>query len=272
MQCSIFFKHCSKIHLRPQRDTLWCGHEQDSHAVTDNARRRSRERLEERERMILDAATELFATAGFHATSTRKIAAAAGVSEGTVFHYFGSKNELMLGILDRFYNGVLSPRAVEILDTVMDTRERIRQLALHHTQSLAADNALMMRLLQVYVGVDMEFIGRDRESPLRSLNRAYVKHFDRMVREGMERGELRQDLALRPLRDLFFGTLEYGMRTHMYHQGSDALDNYVDTLLEPLWRGMSRRREEDADALTAIDRLEAIAQRLEQTAVDLQRP
>ncbi|CAN0602748.1 unnamed protein product, partial [Ectocarpus sp. 12 AP-2014] len=197
--------------------------------MTESARRRSRERLEEKERIILDAATELFATAGFHGTSTRKIAAAAGVSEGTVFHYFGSKNELMLGILDRFYNGVLNPRALEILDTVMETRERIRQLAFHHAQALAADNALMMRLLQVYVGVDMEFMGSTRESPLRALNRSYVVLFDRMVREGMERGELRDDLAVRPLRDLFFGTLEYGLRTHISHNGTEGLDSYVDT-------------------------------------------
>lgn len=231
--------------------------------MTDTARRRSRERLEERERIILDAATTLFATAGFHATSTRKIAGAAGVSEGTVFHYFGSKNDLMLAILDRFYNGVLNPRALEILDTVMETRERIRLLALHHARSLAADNALMMRLLQVYVGVDMEFLGEHRESPLRALNRSYVVHFDRMIREGIERGELRNDLAVRPLRDLFFGTLEYGLRTHMAHKEADGLDDYVDTLLEPLWCGMTATVETASSTLTTADRLESICRRLE---------
>lgn len=234
--------------------------------MTDNARRRSRERLEERERGILDAATKLFATAGFHATSTRKIAAAAGVSEGTVFHYFGSKNELMLGILDRFYNEVLNPRAAEILDTIMDTRGRLRALALHHVSSLAADSALMKRLLQVYVGVDLEIMGQDKQSPLRELNRSYVGHLDRAVREGIERGDLRKDLETRPLRDLFFGTLEYGLRTHMYRHGAQGLDTYVDALLEPLWRGLSNSERPETSTELLAQRLELACERLERSA------
>jgi AcrR family transcriptional regulator len=233
--------------------------------MTDNARRRSRERLEERERGILDAATKLFATAGFHATSTRKIAAAAGVSEGTVFHYFGSKNELMLGILDRFYNEVLNPRAAEILDTIMGTRGRLRALAVHHVSSLAADSALMMRLLQVYVGVDLEILGQDKQSPLRDLNRSYVGHLDRAVREGIERGDLRSNLETRPLRDLFFGTLEYGLRTHMYRHGTEGLDSYVDALLEPLWEGLSQSLRSKTPA-QLTERLEEACERLERTA------
>lgn len=219
--------------------------------------------MEERERVILDAATKLFASGGFHATSTRKIAAAAGVSEGTVFHYFGSKNELMLGILDRFYNGVLNPRAAEILDTVMDTQTRLRELAGHHAQSLAEDNALMMRLLQVYVGVDFELADQAAESPLRTLNRSYVHHFDRMVREGMERGELRSDLAVRPLRDLFFGTLEYGLRTHVSGVGAAGLDEYVDQLIAPLWTALAVNRPTSDNAEQLLERLERACETVE---------
>ncbi len=239
--------------------------------MTDSARRRSRERLEERERIILEAATELFASAGFHATSTRKIAAAAGVSEGTVFHYFGSKNELMLAILDRFYNHTLNPRAAEILDTIMGTEDRLRELALHHVFSLTRNNALMMRLLQVYVGVDLEFIGQNQESPLRLLNRAYVGHLDRILREGAERGELRPDMELRPLRDVFFGTLEYGLRTHVYRHGTEGLEGYVDQLLNPLLQGLRKTAVDDPEPQATLERLDAVCTRLEETAKRLER-
>ncbi|GAB5413617.1 MAG: TetR/AcrR family transcriptional regulator [Congregibacter sp.] len=236
----------------------------------ENARSRSRARLEERERVILDAATELFASDGFHATSTRKIASAAGVSEGTVFHYFGSKNELMLGILDRFYNGVLNPRAAEILDTVMETRARLYALARHHVHSLAEDNALMMRLLQVYVGVDFELVKDSHESPLRTLNRSYVQYFDRIAREGMQRGELRSDLAVRPLRDLFFGTLEYGLRTHTSGVGQDGLDTYIDQLMEPLWTALAVHQPSANLSERLIERLEKACETVERAAEGLQ--
>jgi AcrR family transcriptional regulator len=237
--------------------------------MTDSNRQRSRQRLEQREQAILDAATRLFAGDGFHATSTRRIAAEAGVSEGTVFHYFGSKNDLMLAILHRFYHGALNPGAAQILDTVMDTRDRLRRLALHHVTALAADSALMMRLLQVYVGVDLELLGDNSESPLKALNRGYVGFLDRALREGMERGELRGDLDLRGSRDLFYGTLEYGMRSHLARVGSEKrIGDCVDRLLTPIWLGLAEHGRDAApgapgDRLQAIcDRLEALVNRL----------
>jgi AcrR family transcriptional regulator len=239
--------------------------------VNDSARQRSRERLEERERAILDAAARLFASSGFHATSTRRIAAEAAVSEGTVFHYFRSKNDLMLAILDRFYSETLNPGAEAILDSVMATRERLRALALHHTRALAADKALMLRLLQVFTGVDLEMRDAGSESPLRALNRTYVSYLDRILREGFERGDLHGELALRPLRDLFFGTLEYGLRTHLYRHGEEGLEAYVDALLDPLWRGLGAAAEEDGPAQPALERLDRAAERFEAVAERLER-
>lgn len=43
---------------------------------------------------LLQKATELFRTQGFHATSVDDVCAAAGVTKGTFFHYFKSKEAL----------------------------------------------------------------------------------------------------------------------------------------------------------------------------------
>ncbi|MBW1671218.1 MAG: helix-turn-helix transcriptional regulator [Deltaproteobacteria bacterium] len=44
-----------------------------------------------RKKVILMAATELFAQWGYTATPTSEIAQASGVAEGTLFHYFKTK-------------------------------------------------------------------------------------------------------------------------------------------------------------------------------------
>lgn len=44
---------------------------------------------------ILNAALKLFITKGFHGTSTSKIAKEAGVSNGTLFYYFNTKEALI---------------------------------------------------------------------------------------------------------------------------------------------------------------------------------
>jgi AcrR family transcriptional regulator len=55
---------------------------------------------DERRRVIIDAALALFARKGFRGTTTKEIAEAAGCSEGTIFKYFTSKDELYSAILE----------------------------------------------------------------------------------------------------------------------------------------------------------------------------
>jgi AcrR family transcriptional regulator len=54
----------------------------------------------------MDAARTLFAQRGFAATTTADIARHAGVSEGIVFHHFGSKAELLQAVAADYGRGV----------------------------------------------------------------------------------------------------------------------------------------------------------------------
>jgi TetR/AcrR family transcriptional regulator len=53
----------------------------------------------ERRRHFIDAALHLFSTRGFRGTTTKAIAAAAGVSEGLLFRHFSTKEDLYTAIL-----------------------------------------------------------------------------------------------------------------------------------------------------------------------------
>lgn len=50
---------------------------------------------------VVDAAAPLFVRDGYRSTTTRKVAEAAGVAEGTIFNLFGSKPKLLLAALHR---------------------------------------------------------------------------------------------------------------------------------------------------------------------------
>lgn len=62
-----------------------------------SARRPTRPPAEE----ILHAASRLFATKGFGGTSTREIAAAAGLRQPSLFHYFATKDAILEALLER---------------------------------------------------------------------------------------------------------------------------------------------------------------------------
>lgn len=233
---------------------------------------KSRTRLEQRESDIIEAATRLFADEGFHGTSTRKIAAAAGVSEGTLFHYFSTKNVLLLAILDHFYNH-LCDSAQEGIQDIMGTRDRLLFLARNHLRSLMENQALMMRLIQVYLSVDANYYKDYKNSPLHDFNYRYTRIFDNVIHEGMERGYIKSDLELPAVRDLFFGGLEYGMRTSIGRKYSkEKIATYVEALVEPLWQSMQSGTDDTVAAVEdyrldqACERLERIATRLEKSS------
>jgi AcrR family transcriptional regulator len=60
---------------------------------------RRERRVAARRTLILEAAARLFAEKGFHRTTTKDIAEAADVSEGTLYNYFENKDEMLMGIM-----------------------------------------------------------------------------------------------------------------------------------------------------------------------------
>jgi TetR/AcrR family transcriptional regulator len=75
-------------------------------AVADEAQSARRERRKEaRPGELLDAALDLFVEKGFAATRAEEVAARAGVSKGTLFLYFPSKEELFKAVVRENISG-----------------------------------------------------------------------------------------------------------------------------------------------------------------------
>jgi TetR/AcrR family transcriptional regulator, cholesterol catabolism regulator len=86
-----------------------------------------RERYERRRAAVLRAAARLFAEQGYHATSMDDLSAATGLAPGGLYHYFGSKEELLLGILEQLMDPLLA-RAQEVASSPGPPSERLRAL------------------------------------------------------------------------------------------------------------------------------------------------
>ncbi|MBN1654079.1 MAG: TetR/AcrR family transcriptional regulator [Deltaproteobacteria bacterium] len=97
-------------------------------------------RAEETREKIIAAATELFSKDGFHTTSSKKIAKAAGVAVGSFYNHFPDKKSLLFEIHRRHSTAVHEMIAEKVshifttedVDSRILTRELIRQaLAMH---------------------------------------------------------------------------------------------------------------------------------------------
>lgn len=102
--------------------------------------------IDARRNQILDAATQVFAHKGFHATKIKDIAAEAGIADGTIYNYFKNKQTLLLGIFDRMRDSV---QAGDVLPQPGDVtlREFIRAFLAQPLTILSQDDFALFRVV-----------------------------------------------------------------------------------------------------------------------------
>jgi AcrR family transcriptional regulator len=107
------------------------------------------------EARLLDAAFELFLTQGYHGTSMRQVASRAGITPGSIYNHFDSKEALFVALLSER----VPHRAIlgALGETHGDTVEAIVQDALTRMTEAAADQFDNLRLMFVEL---IEFQGR----------------------------------------------------------------------------------------------------------------
>jgi AcrR family transcriptional regulator len=66
-----------------------------------------RSRYDRRRQAVIDASARLFAMRGFHATSIQELGEATGLKAGGLYHYIGSKDELLVAICDELMEPLL---------------------------------------------------------------------------------------------------------------------------------------------------------------------
>ncbi|GAA0949032.1 TetR/AcrR family transcriptional regulator [Actinocorallia libanotica] len=157
-------------------------------------------RGEGRER-ILAAATDLFARQGYEATGTRQIAEAAQVTKGALYHWFDSKQHLLICI----YRDLLAeqtgrlasiaagdaPVGRRLHDAVFDLVEHVAE----HFEPLT----VWARSTHLLDGEPAEAIRADR--------RRYHQMFRGLLAEGQEAGAVRRDVSASVMAHGFLGTV-----------------------------------------------------------------
>lgn len=90
-------------------------------------RRTQEQRRTETRARLLDAAADLFARKGFHATSAEAVAGAAGRTTGALYDHFGGKDGVLLALVDRWMSRTVAELAAE-LETIGDLDGRLSAL------------------------------------------------------------------------------------------------------------------------------------------------
>lgn len=181
--------------------------------ITHQTKQRTRERL-------LEAAAWEFARAGLEGANVNEISLAAGLAKGTVYNYFASKEELFLSVIEeaaeRAAAGALSVPAGA------STRERLRRIFESDVQWVRESEPFARVLIPEALAGDPRLHPR-----IVAAAAPFIGRVEEILREGVERGDIRDDVPTEHLAVVFTGL---GELLVLLHWGSGGMWPRLDQI------------------------------------------
>jgi AcrR family transcriptional regulator len=190
---------------------------------------------------ILEAATRVFASRGYHGARVSDIAREAGIAYGLVYHYFRNKEEIL--------DTIFAERWGQFMD-VVDGIAAGSQPASEKLRQLAALILYAYRRRSDWVKVLVFEIQRtsrfSEPEQIEAVGRLF-RGVARIIRAGQEAGELRDDLDANLVCLAFIGALETMITSQVMRvmrlpdQTQDDDDRTVRTVVELFLGGLDTR-------------------------------
>jgi TetR/AcrR family transcriptional regulator len=185
---------------------------------------------------LLAAATELFSTKGYSATTTREIVAAAGVTKPVLYYYFRNKEgiylELIRGAFAKF-DDLLDSSGVE----KGSATERLLRLS-DRVLALFMENIEVARLMySIYYGLH-------QGAPFFDIDVYHFKFQDaicRLVKEGMHQGEFHKGSAENMMWAVL-GAVNVAMEVQLSHPEMRMDRRRLARILKLIFQGISTRQ------------------------------
>ena len=203
----------------------------------------SRTRLppEERQREILNAARKVFETRGYESWTVADIAKEVGVVEGTVLHYFKSKNNLVAKVIEQFYAGITEVMEQGV-QRVTGVRERLRFVIYTHTQLLFENAALCSLMLK-----EAREAERELGIQIYELSKRYTQVVTDIVNEGKKTSEIADSVSSRMIRHVLFGAMEHYLWDLIFDRSSLDVNDIADELTDIVYFGIAYRADSGTD-------------------------
>jgi TetR/AcrR family transcriptional regulator len=145
-------------------------------------------RKEARPGELLAAALELFVEKGYAATRSEEVARRAGVSKGTLFLYFASKEELFKAVVRENLAGRFPEWEAEFDAYTGDTPEMLRYAMRMWWQRIGATPASGITKLMMSEAVNFPELAAFYQKEVIEPGRALIR---RILQRGVDRGEFR---------------------------------------------------------------------------------
>ncbi|THA27161.1 TetR/AcrR family transcriptional regulator [Streptomyces sp. RKND-216] len=152
---------------------------------------------------LLAAATRLFADQGYDRTSVQEIVEAAGVTKGALYHYFGSKDDLLHEIYGRLLR-LQQERLDAVAGREASVESRLRDAAADVVVT-TIDNLDDARIFFR----SMHQLSDEKQKQVRAERRRYHERFRALIEEGQRGGVFSDATPADLVVDYHFGSVHH---------------------------------------------------------------
>lgn len=147
---------------------------------------------EERKSQILNAAMETFSELGFHKARMSDIAETSGLSKGSLYWYFDSKDSIILNLLEKFFE----PELKDLRALVTDNRSAEDRLEIY-VDRVSIDMVTMVKWMPLIH--DFIALAFRKEQVRKAISRYYQRHLEillSLIQQGIDAGEFQAENAM----------------------------------------------------------------------------
>lgn len=152
---------------------------------------------------LLAEATRLFAERGYDRTSVQEIVEAAGVTKGALYHYFGSKDDL----LSEIYGRVLRLQT-DRLNTIAARPGAVEQRLAEAAADVVVTSIQNLDDTKIFFR-SMHQLSPEKQKAVRAERRRYHETFRALIEEGQRDGHFRAEMRPDLVVDFFFGSVHH---------------------------------------------------------------
>lgn len=195
-------------------------------------------RPEDRPEEILDAATTLFGEQGFARTRLEDVAKRAGVSKGTLYLYFDSKESLFKAMVRRKVVSVVETAEQKYAEHTGSARDALADLVRHWWQ---VGGTFQSACIHRVVGAELSNFPELGKFYFDEVIARSRRLFDTIMRRGVEAGEfrpVRNDYASRGLPALVIHAINHQRFFAMNDPNALTDDQVVDGILDLFFHGV----------------------------------
>ncbi len=165
---------------------------------------------------IIEAALQVIAENGYHASQVSKIAKQADVADGTIYLYFKNKEDILISVFKEKMGSFIKQIDFKIQAEKTADKQLLALIESHYSQ--LTEN----KYLAIVTQLELRQSKPKLREAINNVLKDYLDIIDLVIQNGIDEGYFREDIDIRLMRQMIFGTLDetvtsWVMKSHRYN-------------------------------------------------------